>query len=58
MASGKHTLDSLTANHEWVDALLALFWAVDRCCELGNRQHVPVNILEAYDAAEKARKGL
>ena len=62
--TGNAIVDSITANSEWVDSLLNLFWTVDKVIA-GNegladedREHIPEAILAAWDNAETARKEL
>jgi len=49
-------LDTLAGQGEWIDALLALFWVVD--AHVKDRALLPLQIEQAYDAAEAARRKL
>ena len=49
-------LSLLSSNGEWIDALLALFWAVD--AHYKDRALLPPDIEQAYEQAEKARQRL
>ena len=62
--TGQQIVDSFTANSEWIDGLLNLFWTVDKfiagneALDEADREHIPEAILAAWDNAETARKTL
>jgi hypothetical protein len=51
----KDALQNAQASSEWIDALLALFWAVS---EAVSSNELPPPVLAAYATAEAARQEL